>query len=248
MNHASHTDTTHTRTHAQQKRKAADSGSSSEPKAAAKKGKKGDKGAPVRPVSAYIQFSNDKRAEVREENPVALCARYYSRSFLALTAQYLYNASHSIQTYRTYLDAKDVMRRLGELWKELSTKDQEKYKTQAHKEWVAAGGPAAKKEYDAAKAIEKKEKAETKKAEKAADKAKGGDKKPAAKKGKKAAKADTEEDAEEEAEEEAAAEEKETAEEEAEEEAEFCMRSFCHMRVSLYKQGRSNSPAMKRNR
>jgi hypothetical protein len=23
----------------------------------------------VRPVSAYIQFSNDKRAEVREENP-----------------------------------------------------------------------------------------------------------------------------------------------------------------------------------
>jgi hypothetical protein len=54
------------------------------------------------------------------------------------------------------------MRRLGELWKELSTKDQEKYKTQAHKEWVAAGGPAAKKEYDAAKAIEKKEKAETK--------------------------------------------------------------------------------------
>eukprot|EP00953_Heterococcus_sp_UTEX-ZZ885_P024432 13365-Heterococcus_DN1.PRE.2 len=69
MNHASHTDTTHTRTHAQQKRKAADSGSSSEPKAAAKKGKKGDKGAPVRPVSAYIQFSNDKRAEVREENP-----------------------------------------------------------------------------------------------------------------------------------------------------------------------------------
>jgi HMG (high mobility group) box len=65
-------------------------------------------------------------------------------------------------TLHADLDAKDVMRRLGELWKELSAKEQEKYKTQAHKAWVAAGGPAAKKEHDAAKAIEKEEKKEAK--------------------------------------------------------------------------------------